>query len=245
MTDLENDWYVYRYNLSRHVLKAPETLLEVQMAGSEGSLPYDYMASFQMSGLDEPVRAEMIFDPRTESWFGESDRFDFRWERVENSNTVMLVGHASDRSNVTHRDFFVAVRSRREVQLPWPPPNERRTYQFGPCYCGSLERKLRVQAGGGITVSVAEDPPPHGPFGEVTFDNTRYIVKKDFVPHEKGWKVVGWRDEGGEEAWIWLWLLPLDELGGRLLATGYDYTPVRYDSIPGTPPCTGTRFGGG
>lgn len=219
--DLFGEWYVYRYNSARHVLKAPETKLEIkELNGQEdGHEEEDFGACFELSGLEEKIAVEMIFDPRTESWFGEDGSIDFRLERTENSGIVMLIGHATDRMNAANRDYFLAVRSRREHELPWPPQFPK-TYQFGPSYEGFLEKKKRVQIGGGASITVRSVDEKGNADGMITFNGETYPLDKVML-FERGVKFAGWyEEETGYPRKIWLWLLPLDDTN-RLLATGY------------------------
>lgn len=246
--DLIGTWYVYRYNVSRHVLKEPDTALEITEKLDEGE---DFAALFQVSGLEKKVRVEMIFDPRTESWFGEDRNIDFRFERVDNRGVVMLIGHASDRTNLEYRDFFIAVKVKRKGSLPWNPESSV-AYHFGPSYESSLQRKKRIKKGGDISI-VYGGVIDRDVLGEIVFNDRHYDLKSAQV-FKGGVKFAGEeKNNPGENSEyarkIWLWLFSLDRSTDRLLATGYCTGPqddFEFDGLraPGVTTWTNGGFAG-
>lgn len=218
-------WHVYRFNRSRHVLKSVETTLDIKQVG-----PGPLMASVELSGWDNPIEVEMLFDPTTGAWYGEEESFDFRWAPIKCGKTHLLVGYALDRCNSAYCDSFVAVKARRTVEL-----RGQNTYSFASSHRTLPKRGKVSENWGAISVNRTGDPTEEK--YTITYKGmTRKNV--GVVPHERGLKVTGeWNVGTDDESRIELWILPVDQTG-HLLAIG-NYTgrmPASVETRPG-PEC--------
>lgn len=196
-------WWAYRYNLKEPVLKAPVTPLDVAWDGRQA------WAYFDLIGWNQPVEVRMIDDGST-GWYGDHESFGFRWTRVEPDGARLgpdaLVGQVLDRNDPNNRrDFFVAVRSKREIQLPSP---ENGVYDFGHSLLTPFEKTERpIQSMGDISVSESE----------INFHGHIYKPVES-TPYENGLKLTGWHNGAYKES-LELWIPPVDATG-HLLAVG-------------------------
>ena len=220
-------WYVYRHNHSRHVLRSSVTELQT-WEGKHGEL----MASFDMSGWDDPLAAEMLLDPAIGAWYGESGCYDFRWAPLKEGKTDMLIGYASDRQHADYCDSFFALKDKRTVELPVKDGKEK-VYSFASSLLTPFQRGKGSDEWGLVSVDLdLRKIELKG--GEITFSD---VVSWE---HDGGVKVIGELNPRTEnELRIELWILPLDQTG-QLLATGYFSEAMSlFDTSPG-PNCTFT-----
>ncbi|HYU32547.1 MAG TPA: hypothetical protein VEW48_10330 [Thermoanaerobaculia bacterium] len=228
--ELLRKWYVYSYNLSRHVLRSPQTTLSLEAASHSSSGADTCLASFQVSGFDQPFRVAMDkvetlrgqgarnSQEEIETWFGEKGSFDFRLDYCLGSG--LLIGYVADRSNDLHRDIFIAWKSLRSVAL-----DPIATYSFDNYYLAPLSRSKASEEEHGISIDLGGD------FGAPTivqtYEGNQYtygiLASRAFFD---GLKISGVELEpppGNVPRRIGLWILPVDPADptGRLLAVGY------------------------
>lgn len=237
--NLLGTWHVYRYHVSRHVLKFAETTLAIEVPKPPDDMKLTYLARFQVSGVDEPFDVLMDkADPgragkghyggsqetKTETWIGESDGFDFRWDLHVEDQPGILIGYAADRHNPDSRDTFIALTSPRKCALP-----DLATYDFQRFYLTPLARTRPSRKGdAGVCIR------PHDK--EFWFEKTRYeIIYNERFEH--GRKLIAETTGPGDYKTVGLWLLPTDG-SDRLLAIGYhSHYHITDPTVPRNPEC--------
>ena len=229
--DLIGKWYVYRHNVSRHVLKATVTELEIEPPQPPDEEEFTCLANFELSGFDYPVpvlmdRAEPgntgDQEATTVTWFGEKESFDFRWDRHDDLPDA-LVGYAADRLHPGSRDAFVAVKSQSTGPLNMPDP-----YHFQYTYVTPLAR-TRPSTKKNTGVSIFRNGM------SITFGGTHYDILED-EPLPQGRRFSAETPDHLQQ--LRLWVLPVDG-SERLFAIGYhfDYHVIGGPTVPEHPMC--------
>jgi hypothetical protein len=209
MCEINGDWWLYRYSISRHVLKAAETELKI------ASLPDGAcQAIFEMSGFDLKHKVEMnktnngsttAAGADAVSWVGEKGCFDFRWDFYPDSG--ILLGYAADRSNDAYRDIFIAVRSRLSQQL-----DNRDQYDFqGYCFTPLTRNKPAEKEASTLHIDL-RDGKREMTQGYDGADLAYAIVRKEDYGY--GLRIIGEEQGSGSEnilrRRLALWILPVD-----------------------------------
>lgn len=229
--NLYGTWRVYRYNLSRHVLKAPETTLEITKPEPPQQAAVTCLARFELRGnggkveilMDkvETSKAETAQDlagheTKAVTWFGEKENFDFRWDLFADG---VLVGYAADRSNPGSYDTFVAVKSPQTSPAPVKEADKRASYHFERSYLTPLVRTRPSGTGGGV--SIVLPGPGEAAAKVIKFDGNEYRIRKDRPYGPTGGRklITDLTPIPGEEGLqqLVLWLLPIDGAGHPLV----------------------------
>lgn len=238
---LNGDWHVYRYNISsRVVLKSPKTMLGISPPMPPDEEAVTRTAQFELSGWDHKVQVLMDKagpgkagaghypddqETKTDTWFGEYENFDFRWDRHYGQPGI-LIGYAADRLNPMSRDTFVAVKSEKARKV-----TSLHTYAFRCCYLTPLARTRPSQKG---TVSIDVKNRV------ITFGGTSHKILTDISYDPQGGRRLTAinTEELKERKELGLWLLPIDGPGGPIAIGCYvHHHDPDGPTVPGNKEC--------
>ena len=240
--DLYGQWYVYRYNIDRHVLKAPATVLFIKEPPPSEDPKHTILARFELSGFDKPVHVVLDkADPgkageghfggdqeaKTVTWFGEQEGFDFRLTRHEGLRGI-LTGYTADRHLSLSRDTFVALRKERKIPL-----RPRNTYGFQHSYTTPLVRTRPSSKGDGASIILESANPKKANI--ITFEGERYRINlEESEPDNHRFSA----ETDDKVKKLRLWVLPTDE-SKSLVAIGYHFHHHEHDGdvVPVHPMC--------